>query len=105
MTPVALAAALLVSSTTFTAGPVVTNFACDSAGGTVSCYVTHAGGTAPVSILWTWNGLHRGAWDNRTSVFGNCQVGFSVEVGVRLFDSTGGGDGREVTTACRRGNP
>jgi hypothetical protein len=93
LTRLAVAAALTfgavaVAAAPAQAHPTVSGPHCDAGAGHYTCIIGVTGSVGTVRIAWYVNGRHQPAADNRNWISGNCGIGSSFGLKVRVTDAS-----------------
>jgi hypothetical protein len=90
----------LTAGTAVATAPSITSFGCEGSGGRYFCFVNWTGATAPVSVRWFKDGAPVSAFDDRSFLLQNCQIGTWATFRVVVTDATGGSGERSGGFAC-----
>jgi hypothetical protein len=70
------------------AHPTVSGPHCDAGAGHYTCLIGVSGSVGTVHIAWYINGRHQPAFDDRNWISGNCGVGSSFGLKVKVTDAS-----------------
>jgi len=84
----AMTAATVAVATPAQAHPTVNGPHCDAGAGFYSCIIGISGAVQPIDIKWFVNGRHQPAFDDSSHISGNCGIGSSFGLRVRVTDAS-----------------